>query len=135
MVFLRGQAHWHSPQQPGNGLIQAKGRRGDDDLISGVQNRGESNKEALGGANGQNDFLRVVAQAVGSGLVIRDGLEHVRVAIAGGIVGVVSVQGGLGGLLDGVGSVLIRLSDSQGTGAGGISHQICKAADAGDFHA
>ena len=64
-----------------------------------------------------------------------NGLQHVGAAVAGGVVGVVPVQGGLGGLLHHVRGVLVRLADGQGAGAGGVPHQEGETADAGQLQA
>ena len=74
-------------------------------------------------------------EAMGLSLEFGDGLQRVGIAVAGGIVGIVGVQSGLGGLLDDVGGVQIRLADGQGAGAGGIPHQIGELPDAGQLHA
>ena len=134
-VVLRGQGHGHAPAELGDGFVEAEGRRGDDDLIPGVQHGGQADKQALRGPDGQDDFIGRIAEAVGPLLKFGDGLQHVGVAVAGGIVGVVPVQGGLGGLLDHVGGVLVRLADGQGTGAGGVPHQEGETADAGQLQA
>ena len=133
-VVLRGQGHGHAPAQPGDGLVEAEGGGGDDDLVPGIEHRGKRQEQALRGADGEDDLLRGVVQAVDPGLKIRDGLQHVGIAVAGGIVGIVGVQGGLGGLLDGVRGIQVRLADGQGAGSGGVPHQKSKPADAGKLH-
>ena len=133
VVVLRGQVHGHAPAQPGDGGVQAEGRRGDDDLIAGIQHGGKRDMQALGGADGQDDLLGVIVQAVFPLLEFGDGLQHIGIAVAGRIVGVIGVQRGLGRLLHHVRGILVRLTDGQGTGTGGIPHQEGKPADTGQF--
>ena len=134
-VVLRGQGHGHAPAELGDGLVEAEGRGGDDHLVPGIQHGGQADEEALRGSDGQNDLIGGVLEAVGPLLKFGDGLQHVGIAVAGGIVGVVPVQGGLGGLLHHVRGVLVRLADGQGAGAGGVPHQEGEAADAGQLQA
>ena len=89
--------------------------------------------QALRGADGQDDLLGVIVQAVGLFLKFGDSLQHIRIAVAGRIVGIVGVQRGLGGLLHHVRGILVRLANGQGAGAGSIPHQKRKPADAGEF--
>ena len=132
--MLRGQGHGHAALELDQRLVQAEGGGGDDDLVPGVENGGEGGEQRLGGAHGQDDLIGGVVEPMGLGLELGDGLQGVGVAVAGGIVGVVIVQSGLGGLLDGVGGVQVRLADGQGAGAGGVPHQIGELPDAGQLH-
>ena len=135
VVVLCGQGDRHTALQLDQRLIQAEGRGGDDDLVPWVQDGGEGGEQRLRGAHRQDDLTGGVVEAMGLSLEFGDGLQRVGIAVAGGIVGIVGVQSGLGGLLDDVGGVQIRLADGQGAGAGGIPHQIGELPDAGQLHA
>ena len=134
VVVLCGQGDGHAALQLHQRLVQSEGGGGDDDLVPGVENGGEGGEQRLRGAHGQDDLTGGVAEAMGLGLEPGDGLQGVGIAVAGGIVGVVIVQSGLGGLLDDIRGVQIRLADGQGAGAGGVPHQIGELPDAGQLH-
>ena len=134
VAVLRGQEDGNAALQLHQGLIQAEGGGGDDDLISRVQDGAEGGEQRLGGAHRQDDLVGGVVQSMGRGLEPGDGLQHVGVAISGRVVGVVGVQSGLGRLFDGIRGVQIRLAQGQGAGAGGVPHQIRELPDAGQLH-
>ncbi|CAN4015246.1 Ribonuclease H1 N-terminal domain-containing protein, partial [Dysosmobacter welbionis] len=105
VVVLCGQGDGHTALQLDQRLIQAEGRGGDDDLVPWVQDGGEGGEQRLRGAHRQDDLTGGVVEAMGLSLEFGDGLQRVGIAVAGGIVGIVGVQSGLGGLLDDVGGV------------------------------
>ena len=129
-----GEHHLHAPVQLHDGLIETEIRGGDDDLVAGVHDGGEGNIQRLRCADGGDDLIGRVVEVVLFRLELGDGLQQVGVAVAGRIVGVVGVQGGLGGFLHNLRGIQVGLTDGQCAGAGGVTHHISKAADAGDLH-
>ena len=92
-----------------DGLVQGEGRRGDNDLLTGVQNAGDGGVQRLTGTGGDQN-LRGFARKAADGLKGGNLASQVFHALIGGVVGAVLEEGSQGGGFDLLRSVEIRLA-------------------------
>jgi len=133
-IMLGGKRHRHTPAQPDDGFVEAESRRGDHHLIARVQNAEQADEQRLRRADGHDDLVRRVAQAVPLRLKARDSLPQPGTAAVFRVVGIVAVQRLLGCVLHALRRIQVRFPDRQQHCSRRAPCQRRKAPDAGESH-
>ena len=111
----QGDLHHRGPGELHQILVGDKGRRGDNHLVALAHKGMDGIVQRLGPAGGDNNFrLRVVGRAGGPLHHSGDDGPQAGQSPVGGVVGVVLLNGPLGGGLDGAGGVEIGLAGAEG---------------------
>ena len=114
VIRAGGDAHRHAARKVHAGRIGNIGRIGNEHLIARLQHRAQRKVDALGCADGDDDFIvRVIIDAATDVQIVRDFTAEIQVAPVGGIVRPPLLDGVDGRFADVPGRDKIRLAYAQ----------------------